>query len=110
MLVAGERVDALVAQRLKAATNSEFLFLTPSGVIASTLNPRATIAVVADLARKSGSQKVSDGVVEYARFETPLIDIMAGRWARSVFCAPSRERSSGSRASTPTSSCCGSAP
>jgi signal transduction histidine kinase len=76
VLVAGERVDAIVAQRLKAATNSEFLFLTPSGVIASTLNPRATVAVVADLARKKGSQKVSDGVVEYARFETPLTDIM----------------------------------
>ena len=76
VLVAGERVDAIVAQRLKAATNSEFLFLAPSGVIASTLNPRATTAVVADLARKTGSQKVSDGVVEYARFETPLTDIM----------------------------------
>ena len=76
VLVAGERVDAIVAQRLKAATNSEFLFLAPSGVIASTLNPRATAAVVANLARKSGSQKVSDGVVEYARFETPLTDII----------------------------------
>src|ERR1019366_4589841 len=76
VLVAGERVDAIVAQRLKAATNSEFLFLAPSAVIASTLNPRATAAVVADLAGKSGSQKVSDGVVEYARFETPLTDIM----------------------------------
>jgi signal transduction histidine kinase len=76
VLVAGERVDAIVAQRLKGATNSEFLFLAPSGVIASTLNPRATMAVVADLARKSGSQKVTDGVVEYARFETPLTDIL----------------------------------
>jgi signal transduction histidine kinase len=76
VLVAGERVDAIVAQRLKAATTSEFLFLAPSGVIASTLNPRATAAVVADLAGKSGSQTVSDGVVEYARFETPLTDIM----------------------------------
>ena len=76
VLVAGERVDAMAAERLKETTNSEFLFLAPSGVIASTLNPRATAAVVADLARKSGSQKVSDGVVEYARFETPLTDIM----------------------------------
>src|SRR5438132_5377965 len=41
VLVAGYQVDALVAQRLKEATNSEFLFLTPAGVIASTLNPRA---------------------------------------------------------------------
>jgi signal transduction histidine kinase len=76
VLVAGERVDAIVAQRLKAATNSEFLFLAPSGVIASTLNPRATLAVVADLAGKGGSGKVSDGVVEYARFEAPLTDLM----------------------------------
>ena len=76
VLVAGERVDAIVAQRLKAATNSEFLFLAPSGVIASTLNPRATAAVVANLARRSASHKVSDGVMEYARYETPLTDIM----------------------------------
>ena len=69
MLVAGYHVDALVAQRLKEATNSEFLFLTPAGVIASTLNPRATAAVVADLAR-TRQQRVSDGVMEYARFET----------------------------------------
>ncbi|MEO8597504.1 MAG: ATP-binding protein [Candidatus Solibacter sp.] len=76
VLVAGERVDAIVAQRLKAATNSEFLFLAPTGVIASTLNPRATAAVVADLARHRAAQRVSDGVMEYARYETPLTDIM----------------------------------
>jgi signal transduction histidine kinase len=76
VLVAGERVDAMAAERLKETTNSEFLFLAPSGVIASTLNPRATAAVVADLARKSGNRQVSDGAVEYARFETPLTDIM----------------------------------
>ena len=76
VLVAGERVDGIVAQRLKAATTSEFLFLTPSGVIASTLSPRATRAVVADLATKRGNQNVSDGVVAYARFETPLTDIL----------------------------------
>ncbi len=76
VLVAGERVDAIVAQRLKAATTSEFLFLAPSGVIASTLGPRATAAVVADLARGNSRQTVSDGVVAYARFETPLTDIL----------------------------------
>jgi signal transduction histidine kinase len=76
VLVAGERVDGIVAQRLKAATNSEFLFLAPSGVIASTLNARATAAVAADLARKSPNRKVSDGEVEYARFETPLADML----------------------------------
>ncbi|HEY1497176.1 MAG TPA: ATP-binding protein [Candidatus Solibacter sp.] len=76
VLVAGEKVDALTAQRLKDATNSEFLFITPAGVIATTLNPRATSAVVADLAKKGATQKVSDGVVEYAQFETPLLDIV----------------------------------
>jgi len=78
VLVAGYRVDALVAQQLKQATNSEFLFLTPAGVIASTLNPRATASMVADLARKHGKERVSDGVIEYARSETPLMDL-AGR-------------------------------
>jgi signal transduction histidine kinase len=76
VLVAGEKVDALAAQRLKDATNSEFLFITPAGVIATTLNPRATSAVVADLAKKGATQKVSDGVVEYAQFETTLLDIV----------------------------------
>jgi signal transduction histidine kinase len=75
VLVAGERVDALAAQRLKEATNSEFLFVTPNGVIASTLNPRATQAVVSDLATQGAAGKVSDGLVEYAQFETPLLDI-----------------------------------
>jgi signal transduction histidine kinase len=76
VLVAGELVDALTAQRLKDATNSEFLFIAPTGVIATTMNPRATQAVVADIARKGAKEKVSDGVVEYAQFETPLFDIV----------------------------------
>jgi signal transduction histidine kinase len=75
VLVAGYRVDALVAQQLKEATNSEFLFLTSSGVIASTLNPRATSAVVADLAGKGPQERVNDGVIEYARSETALLDL-----------------------------------
>ena len=75
VLVAGYRVDPVVAQQLKEATNSEFLFLGPSGVIASTLNPRATAVAVADMSRKNLRDKVSDGVVEYARFERPLQDI-----------------------------------
>ena len=83
VLVAGYRVDALVAQQLKEATNSEFLFLTPSGVIASTLNPRATAAMVTDLARKPLAERVSDGVIEYARSETPLMDL-AGRPAGKI--------------------------
>jgi signal transduction histidine kinase len=77
VLVAGYHVDALEAQRLKAATGGgEFLFLTSAGVIASTLNERATGVVVANLARSRPMDRVSDGVSEYARVETPLPDIM----------------------------------
>src|SRR6266581_805104 len=75
VLVAGYRVDALVAQRLKEATNSEFLFLTPSGVIASTLNPRATGVVMESIARQRGNERVGDGVAEYALYQSELTDI-----------------------------------
>jgi signal transduction histidine kinase len=78
VLVAGYRVDALVAQQLKEATNSEILFLTPDGVIASTLNPRATRSMMADLMRGPGGNRANDGVIEYARTESPLMDL-AGR-------------------------------
>ncbi|HEV2445861.1 MAG TPA: cache domain-containing protein, partial [Candidatus Sulfopaludibacter sp.] len=49
VLVAGYRVDAIVARQLKEATGSEFLFLTPDGVVASTLNQRATSVVHVNL-------------------------------------------------------------
>ena len=65
MLVAGYHVDALVAQELKEATHSEFLFLTPGRVIASTLNPRATAAVVADIganARRRTGERWRHGI------------------------------------------------
>ncbi|HMC60694.1 MAG TPA: HAMP domain-containing sensor histidine kinase, partial [Candidatus Solibacter sp.] len=82
VLVAGYHVDALVAQQLKEATNSEFLFLTPGRVIASTMNSRATRAVVESINRKQGkesatrgAERVTDGVVEYALYPTPLLDI-----------------------------------
>jgi signal transduction histidine kinase len=76
VLVAGYHVDALVAQELTKDTGgSEFLFLAQGHVIASTLNPRATAAVVANIAGARGSERVSDGVVEYARLETPLLDM-----------------------------------
>ncbi len=74
VLVAGYHVDAVVAQDLKKETGgSEFLFLTPGRVIASTLNERATGVVVKNLARQAN--RVSDGVAEYARFVTPLEDV-----------------------------------
>jgi len=75
VLVAGYRVDALVAQQLKQRTNSEFLVRTPGAVIASTLNPRATGVVLANIQKTRASEPVGDGVVEYARLDTPLDDI-----------------------------------
>jgi signal transduction histidine kinase len=79
VLVAGYRVDALVAQKLKEATGSEFLFLQSGGRAAvSTLNSRATGVVVKNLAGAREGQLVSDGVSRYAQLETPLKDI-AGR-------------------------------
>jgi signal transduction histidine kinase len=79
VLVAGYRVDALVAQKLKEATGSEFLFVQTGGRAAvSTLNPRATGVVVKNLAGAGEAQLVSDGVSRYAQLETPLNDI-AGR-------------------------------
>jgi signal transduction histidine kinase len=72
VLVAGIQVDAVTAQELKEQTASEFLFLTPNEVITSTLNPRATAAVVESIRRSGGGHRVSDGVVDYARFPEPL--------------------------------------
>jgi signal transduction histidine kinase len=75
VLVAGIQMDALVAQDLKERTNSEYLFSSLGRVITSTLNPRATAAVVRDLQSKPGAQLVSDGVAQYARFAETLTDI-----------------------------------
>ncbi|HUA57592.1 MAG TPA: HAMP domain-containing sensor histidine kinase [Verrucomicrobiae bacterium] len=75
MLVAGLRIDALVAQNLKAATNSDFLFVSPGCAIASTLNGRATGVVNSSLANARNDALVSDGVMEYAWFQTQLKDI-----------------------------------
>ena len=75
VLLAGYRVDALVAKQLQNATGSEFLFLTPDGIVASTLNQRATREVRANLAQAHAGDLVSDGVVKYAWFKTPLFDV-----------------------------------
>jgi len=80
VLVAGYHVDAVVARELKDATGgSEFLFLAHGRVIASTLNDRATAAVVSRIGGSEGSGRVSDGVVEYARLTTPLLDVTGKR-------------------------------
>ena len=84
VLVAGYRVDAIVARQLQEATGSDFLFLTPDGVVASTLNQRATSVVRANLGRAREADLVSDGVVKYAWFKTPLVDVSGSKVAELV--------------------------
>lgn len=75
VFVAGYRVDASVAQQLKERTNSEFLVITSGKAIVSTLNQRATDALVGAIRKAPESDRVSDGVLQYARLVTPLKDI-----------------------------------
>ena len=78
VLVAGFKVDPLVAQRLKEATGgSEFLFLSQGRVIASTLNPRATSELTRAISSRGAAKlsNISDGVMEYAPLRTELKDI-----------------------------------
>lgn len=82
VLVAGFRADVLVAQQLKQATGSEFLFRTPDAVLASTLNPRATEVVKGRLEHARDSELISDGLTDYAWFEQPLLDIAGKPVAR----------------------------
>lgn len=84
VLVAGYRVDAIVAKQLREATGSDFLFLTPDGVVTSTLNQRATSVVRANLAGAGKDDLVSDGVVKYAWFKTPLVDVSGSKVADLV--------------------------
>jgi signal transduction histidine kinase len=76
VLVAGYRVDALVAGRLKNSTGgSDFLFQPlGSSKVVSTLNPRATSVVNRNIST-AGAELVSDGVSEYAWSHMPLTDI-----------------------------------
>ena len=78
VLVAGFKVDHLVAQDLKESTGgSEFIFLSEGRIIASTLNSRATSQLARVIATGAGrrNERISDGVVEYAPLRTPLQDI-----------------------------------
>ncbi len=84
VLFAGYRVDALVAKQLHDATGSDFLFLTPDGVVTSTLNERATREVRSNLAKAREGDLVSDGVVKYAWFKTPLEDVSGSKVADLV--------------------------
>jgi signal transduction histidine kinase len=72
VLVTGYVVDHLVARRLKEATGgSEFLFVSPDHVHASTLNPRATGVL---RALPTGNV-VHDGVAEYVPLYRELVDV-----------------------------------
>jgi signal transduction histidine kinase len=85
VLVAGYRVDALVAQKLKEATDSEFLFLRADGrPIASTLNPRATAAIASVLAKNHAAEMINDGVSDYASFVKPLLNFSGNKAADLV--------------------------
>ncbi len=75
VLVAGYKVDALVAKRLKDRTGSEFVVLTPESVITSTLNPRSTEMLVAGIRKARGQEPISDGTRQYAWRRTALLDI-----------------------------------
>ena len=75
VLVAGYPVNHLVAQRLKESTGgSEFLFHSGDRVYASTLNDRATKALLGAQTGADGGL-VSDGVVEYSPLLRDLVDL-----------------------------------
>lgn len=78
VLITGYSVNHLVAQRLRDATGSDFLFVAGGKVAASTLSPRATEVLAADLG--SGAAPVNDGVIEYK----PLVRDLIGLDGRPV--------------------------
>jgi signal transduction histidine kinase len=76
VLLSGFVVNHLVAQRLKESTGgSDFLFVTGSQVVASTVNDRATGVLAASLSAGSTPVRISDGVSEYAPLVRDLIGL-----------------------------------
>lgn len=72
VLVAGYKVDAGVAQRLKNATGgSEYVFVSRDTVITSTLGPEATAATTPALLKNPGAPELSD----YLALSQPLLDV-----------------------------------
>jgi len=69
-LVAGYRVDAGVAERLKHSTGgSEYVFVSRNRVVTSTLSAEATAAISPELFKNSTEFK------DYLAVPTPLLDI-----------------------------------
>ncbi|MCE5310654.1 MAG: HAMP domain-containing protein [Acidobacteriales bacterium] len=76
VLVAGYDVDSHVANSLKQSTGgSEFVFEASGRVIASTLDSKATAAVVKSLEANPALRQVSDGANAFAPLITPLQDV-----------------------------------
>ena len=75
ILLTGFEVNHLVAQRLKEATGSDFLFAAPDRVYASTLNPRASGRLRALARPGTRPAMVNDGVTEYVSLATALTSL-----------------------------------
>jgi len=91
VLIAGFTVDHQVALELKESTGrSEFIFVSRGQVFASTMNDRATGAVVRSLTREDPQSLVSDGLVEYVPLGRELIDLQ-GRPVGRLFILRSFE-------------------
>src|SRR5450432_625046 len=76
VLVAGYDVNAAVAEELKKSTGgSELLFVCEGRVIASTLDAGPTAIAARNLQTVKEGDRVSDGAVEYAQWQTSLLDI-----------------------------------
>lgn len=91
VLVAGYTVNPATARNLKEVTGkSEFVFAGPGRVFASTLDDRATSALVGELLKRSRAEGraedsrhvVSDGEREYLPLERELLDLEGNRVGR----------------------------
>ncbi len=75
VLISGYAVNHVVAQGLKEATGSDFVFTSEGRVVASTLNERATQVLASRVSgRAAAGPRVTDGVSEYV----PLRRYLAG--------------------------------
>src|SRR6202163_1559951 len=97
VLVAGYKVDAGVAQRLKDSTGgSEYVFVSHGRVVTSTLSPEATAGILPQLTNDPSASEMSD----YLALPSPLLDI-SGAPAGQLFIlrsfAGARQRLAGLR-------------
>jgi len=72
ILITGFEVNHLVAQRLKEATGSDFLFSSEDRIYASTLNPRASAELRSRSRAGDKPTLLDDGVTEYVALTKPL--------------------------------------